>query len=91
MPHSNLYFSGRCSFTTVVTGALTYTGKTSDANYSQENFNAYVLVSFLLIPLGILIVHITTSRQHASKGGELSDGQERAKMLNSTGSKSGWP
>eukprot|EP00037_Helgoeca_nana_P003970 m.42455 g.42455 ORF g.42455 m.42455 type:complete len:247 (-) comp14494_c0_seq1:147-887(-) len=79
------------SFTTVVTGALTYTGKTSDANYSQENFNAYVLVSFLLIPLGILIVHITTSRQHASKGGELSDGQERAKMLNSTGSKSGWP
>eukprot|EP00035_Acanthoeca_spectabilis_P032146 m.17384 g.17384 ORF g.17384 m.17384 type:complete len:240 (+) comp5181_c0_seq1:183-902(+) len=76
------------SFATVLTGSLSYAGKTSDPSYSRDNFNSYTAVSFLLIPLGILMVFLVTTRP---KGVKEPDGQERAKLLNSTGSKTGWP
>eukprot|EP00038_Savillea_parva_P014230 m.10370 g.10370 ORF g.10370 m.10370 type:complete len:250 (-) comp2740_c0_seq1:116-865(-) len=81
------------SLGSIVTGALTYAGKSSDANLNRANFRAYATVSFLVLPLGMALVYVTSARTWRAKQSEVvngADGQERARLL-AGGSKGGWP
>mmetsp|Transcript_31240 Transcript_31240/g.81905 ORF Transcript_31240/g.81905 Transcript_31240/m.81905 type:complete len:241 (-) Transcript_31240:28-750(-) len=75
------------SLGTIVTGALTYVGKSSDASYAQQNFDNYAAVSFLVIILGCLVAYVGSRPKPVAPGG----GIERAQLLASTGRKGGWP
>jgi uncharacterized membrane protein YidH (DUF202 family) len=56
------------SLGTVVTGVLTYVGKTSDVQYTdtlmgQQYYNALTSAGVLTLPLGMLVAHAVAARK----------------------------
>ena len=74
-----------CSLGTVVTGVLTYVGKTSDAQYTDtlmgaRYYNALTTAGVLTLPLGMLVAYVVASRKVDAGRGSGTSGQ-----------KTGWP